>query len=103
MKAVVRIEVSKAHPTAKFLTVRDYPVLVANIKGKGKDDIQRKVDRLTDKVRREEGVQYMGSTTLFNKEMSGLGFIKYSNKNGFTGNWSKCKKDLEMFSTLRRA
>ena len=103
MKAVVRIEVSKAHPTAKFLTVRDYPVLVANIKGNGKDDIQRKVSRLTEKLRIEEGVQYMGSTTLFNKEMTGLGFIKYSNKNGFTGHWSKCKADLVAFSTLSRA
>jgi hypothetical protein len=100
MKALVRIEVAKAHPTAQFLTVRDYPVLVANMKGKGIGDIQRKVDRLIDHVRNEEGVKYMGATTLYNKEMTGLGFIKHSNKNGFTGDYSKRADDLALFSQI---
>ena len=101
MKALVRIEVAKAHPTVKYLTVRDRPVLVANIKGKGLGDIQRKVDRLIDHVRNEEGVKYMGATTLYNKEIEGLGFIKYSNKNGFTGDYSKRADDLVLFSRIR--
>ena len=109
MKAIVRITVNKFEtPTTPDnvmfnYSTPDYNVLVANIKGKGMSDIHRKVDLLVHQIEKEEGAEAMGSTILWNKEFNGLGFIKHSKKNGFTGHWSKCKADLQMFSTLSRA
>ena len=66
------------------------------------DDIDRKLERLMFKIEQEENAVAMGATVLWNKELEGLGFMKYSKKNGLTGDYSKREEDLEAFSTLRR-
>jgi len=103
MKAIVRISVNKYYSPSTICSSTDYHVLVANIKGKGMNDIDRKVERLVSKIEQEENAVAMGASILWNKELAGLGFIKYSNTNGFTGEFSKREDDLTMFDAMRRS
>ena len=103
MNAVIRISVNKYTTPTTMCSSTDYHVLVANIKGKGMNDIDRKLVRLIYKIEKEENATAMGASVLWNKEFPGLGYMKYSKQNGFTGDFSKREDDLQMFDTLRRA
>jgi hypothetical protein len=103
MKAVIRISVNKYDTPTTVVSSTDYHVLVANIKGKGMDDIDSKLSRLLSQIEQEENATAMGATVLWNKELKGLGFMKYSSKNGFTGDFSKRDEDLKEFGVMYRS
>jgi hypothetical protein len=100
MKAIVRISVTTAPTATSVLPCTDYHAMMVNIKGRGKNDIYNKVDLLNSQFQLDTGEWNTRVTILWNKEFEGLGFIKHSINNGFTGESSTCVAQLEAFSAL---
>ena len=103
MKAILVVKVNKPDPLSKYLTVEDYKLAVLNIRGKSIDDISHKASRIADKLVRDAGGKYTGTTCYYDKEVPGIGFAKFSYKNGLTGKFSVSKEDFDLAETIGRA